>query len=438
MGTAALAVACYLYCRPKIRLATLQQLRQEAPPELLLSPPADPAASVRYARLVECAKNVHVAPEGTSETDLGKLVQRAHANQPYLQEADHLLSEGPIQGHLKGDLARPPSPFRLLSRALAEKATIAGLGNDPKGCASAIHTNLALAHRLAKSGGSLTDYLIMVSVDKLGISSLTSCAQNGWLSRQDLKEMLREVPVETPGDPPLASAYAHDFQSLLVKLASTPMTVQDELYGGANKTTYWEGSFDALATAQLAGKVVGQQYQNALREWPDNDRSDRDFLASLSRGIPTDPAADGKPSSWLSETVYHLKMNLIPNSVGRSYATTWLFNDLARESSVYKACSHELARTVLAARLYSADHAGALPVSLDQLIKKGYLKQLPVDWFVCRPLRYNRRKGIVYSVGLDQQDDGGKFDRQGQTLQPDFGYFLTHPGRLDALSALVS
>ncbi len=54
----------------------------------------------------------------------------------------------------------------------------------------------------------------------------------------------------------------------------------------------------------------------------------------LSHGLPTDPEADGKPASWWGEATYRLKMNLIPNSVGRSYANTWLFDDLACEASV--------------------------------------------------------------------------------------------------------
>ncbi len=66
------------------------------------------------------------------------------------------------------------------------------------------------------------------------------------------------------------------------------------------------------------------------------------------------------------------------------------------------------ARTGLACRLYKS-HNGAYPVSLDALVP-GILSEAPIDPFTGKPLIY-RREGtgfIVYSLGSNQKDDGGR------------------------------
>jgi hypothetical protein len=60
---------------------------------------------------------------------------------------------------------------------------------------------------------------------------------------------------------------------------------------------------------------------------------------------------------------------------------------------------------------------GAWPESLDKMVEAGLLKAVPRDPFDGRPLRIVKRGGgvVVYSVGVDEADDGGKLDRQKMT-----------------------
>lgn len=78
----------------------------------------------------------------------------------------------------------------------------------------------------------------------------------------------------------------------------------------------------------------------------------------------------------------------------------------------------ELATAALAVERYRLARGG-LPETLDQLVP-GYLAAVPADPFDGAPLRYKRvdRGFVVYSVGEDGRDDGGKEQprsRQGQT-----------------------
>lgn len=65
--------------------------------------------------------------------------------------------------------------------------------------------------------------------------------------------------------------------------------------------------------------------------------------------------------------------------------------------------------TALAVERWRLHHHDQLPDSLGQLVPQ-YLSAIPIDPFNSRPLHYRKRSGgfIVYSVGPDFTDDGGK------------------------------
>ena len=71
-------------------------------------------------------------------------------------------------------------------------------------------------------------------------------------------------------------------------------------------------------------------------------------------------------------------------------------------------CDHAGLRMNVALRLYRADHA-AYPDTLDALAPD-YLAALPTDPFSGQPFHYRREADgwILYSVGPDQDDDGGR------------------------------
>jgi hypothetical protein len=85
----------------------------------------------------------------------------------------------------------------------------------------------------------------------------------------------------------------------------------------------------------------------------------------------------------------------------------------AFEKTAPKQVRHEasvqLVRTALAVESYRAEHGGERPPNIDALVPT-YLKQVPSDPFDGKALRYKLlEKGyVVYSIGPDGKDDGGK------------------------------
>ena len=63
-------------------------------------------------------------------------------------------------------------------------------------------------------------------------------------------------------------------------------------------------------------------------------------------------------------------------------------------------------KIVLALRCYKNDHGG-LPKTLDELVPE-YLDSVPIDSFDGKPMRYSKEKKIIYSIGKDLIDSGGK------------------------------
>lgn len=68
----------------------------------------------------------------------------------------------------------------------------------------------------------------------------------------------------------------------------------------------------------------------------------------------------------------------------------------------------DFTRIRIAALKYKSDH-GELPETLDSLVPD-YIDTIPNDRFDGMPIRYDRDRGIIYSVGLNLKDDSGSYE----------------------------
>jgi hypothetical protein len=57
------------------------------------------------------------------------------------------------------------------------------------------------------------------------------------------------------------------------------------------------------------------------------------------------------------------------------------------------------AQAALAVRLYQAKHNGALPETLDELVREGILSSVPLDYIDEQPIRYSKELRIVWTIG---------------------------------------
>jgi len=78
--------------------------------------------------------------------------------------------------------------------------------------------------------------------------------------------------------------------------------------------------------------------------------------------------------------------------------------------------------TVLSILIYEKDNEN-YPADLNELVERGYLKQLPIDPFGGKPLVYKRTDDdfVLYSVGLNFIDDGGQVWRDDKGIVRQWG-----------------
>jgi len=86
----------------------------------------------------------------------------------------------------------------------------------------------------------------------------------------------------------------------------------------------------------------------------------------------------------------------------------------AMETHYRSLTERRMTATMLAVRLYAADHGGRTPDTLDQLVPQ-YLPAVPADPMAptTQPLKYLPGPDpLVYSVGVNGKDDGGSENAQ--------------------------
>jgi len=93
-----------------------------------------------------------------------------------------------------------------------------------------------------------------------------------------------------------------------------------------------------------------------------------------------------------------------------------------------RAANLRVTETALAIERYRRSNSNSLPDSLSQLVP-AYLPAVPADPFDGKPLRFKKRSEgyVVYSVGSDQQDDGGtERDPKKTNVRSDVTFILEH------------
>ncbi len=97
-----------------------------------------------------------------------------------------------------------------------------------------------------------------------------------------------------------------------------------------------------------------------------------------------------------------------PNYAGIKHANQriWAYEDLLAQQSLARA-RQELLVSYFAIRRYGAVK-GVLPPSLDALVAAKLLDKVPIDPFTGESIIYDLKNGVLYSVGQDRKNEGGR------------------------------
>jgi hypothetical protein len=171
------------------------------------------------------------------------------------------------------------------------------------------------------------------------------------------------------------------------------------------------------------GHALSRGFVYASGDWRDNlintlrfrypDRRETEAMveryfqwAQRQANAPPDTRDDAEPGTDLPLSAMSLFFSLTTPTYERVTQLTWRLK------------THEFAvLAVLAIQRYCLAN-GSYPDSLDQLVKRGFLRQLPRDPYGSGPLTYKKTdQGFtLYSWGANHRDDGGQWgtDSQGR------------------------
>jgi len=283
-----------------------------------------------------------------------------------------------------------------------------------------------------------------------------SCKAIEWLTRQPLaareplEGLLSAMKAAPLADEDLANAFRAEFRSSL--LAALDMLVKDIAKQGLTEGVWadavekartgakgTEGEavvkafleksphpLDVAATIQLAAPFYVRAIKCAGGSWSARDRTlgtDADKWADTlkeenKRSVENLRKLAASLKAPTPEFAQALSKAL-DNFAGREIA--WKaspnFTGILWEYSFRARARHEATRALLALRIYSLKHK-QLPPSLDALVEDKILPSVPRDLFADKPLRYSRDKGIIWSVGPNEVDEGGDKIDQGDSKGP--------------------
>jgi hypothetical protein len=215
--------------------------------------------------------------------------------------------------------------------------------------------------------------------------------------------------------------------------------------------------FDRAETVRLSVLSYANELDNLKRPWADRKP---DPTAHISEEVAIWP--ERLSLSFLKLLPLYLgrnddeelsKANLgkareqlhnVHNPLGKHLIRDLLCNKESSESAIrFRARGRlEAARCIIAINLYERTH-GARPERLDDLVKAKILPEVPRDPFDGKPLRYSRDRAIIWSVGRDGKDNGGRKPTRGEgdvlldLLRPAGAPKLPKPAKADGESDIV-
>ncbi|MBL9175015.1 MAG: hypothetical protein JNL10_15865 [Verrucomicrobiales bacterium] len=155
------------------------------------------------------------------------------------------------------------------------------------------------------------------------------------------------------------------------------------------------------------------------RELPDSSIEERERF--VEEFAPIEEALEGEELPLSDEAVERAAplFRKMEDPVGRLLASLQNFSGVMYTRGYEAKTRNGAISAVVAVRRWADSHGGALPDSLQDLVRGDLLPRVPMDAFSGAPLLYSKREGKLWSVGPNTKDDGGQRDPVGEGAKDD-------------------
>jgi len=177
------------------------------------------------------------------------------------------------------------------------------------------------------------------------------------------------------------------------------------------------GEFDIAKTYQAGAAITREGIHNASLPWHDMKWPIAEAVDRIFRALPKEPTDDDATPGWrkwFDETLYRQKMRGIPNVIGLEtlrgdHDGYGAITQGTLETSTSTRTLSEAGRLLVSLWLYEKTF-GHYPAKLTDLRVLKLPGPEPVDFFAGGPFHYDARRLLLWSVGENGVDDGGRTD----------------------------
>lgn len=400
-------MAGYFFMTPRVGHATQAEIEAAIPAALKVRDNPNPAARARYARLMALTKQFHGLDSeqvlGSSRVPFDPTARREALEKaaPVLRQADAILNEGPLRAewtpNAEGNFAFP----ELARSKTMQKVAMMALADavDRKDRAEAVFYAkflLRFSKALLDAEGGLIHGLVGVSADAIALRAIYDAEmKNGFDSagRTTVMAMIAR-PIDGPA---LFARYSRrEFQTTVMPFLLNP----DKLLRDPKTGATAPGTFDPIATARLASRIYVAGIEDLQRPLGTQSGLADKISEEAGGGLPEfrGPVS----GSNLSNFLFRVRMNSGTNTIGRQ---------LLGNGSPFQALPDVIARFQTNRNLIESVF----------LLRSGKSPSL-TDYFSGKPLQFDSKRRIVWSVGANRKDDGGDIGKPPKATSPDFGY----------------
>lgn len=265
-------------------------------------------------------------------------------------------------------------------------------------------------------------------------SMIRSILATHLLSAPQLRSIFANLPPAPPTDNKLHESLNYEYQCMALLMRSvTSQSIEKDLQPSPIDTSPTSttvdllssgpdepplGQFDGAATMREIAALYREAKRNSLLPWSKQTWPAAAAYAESVRQIPEQPHIDDNDSNlakWWIKTRYRWSMGKVRNVLGLTAMYQILADDgpklFVDESFRYRT-QCEATRLLIAIEIYQKTFA-KYPASLADLKSLKLSGPDCVDLFLGGPFHYDPGARLLWSVGPNAKDDGGRFVRGG-------------------------